>query len=492
VTVAAMILTPVRRWWIVLLAAGVAEIGLDLWLGDYTALMIAGFVAANLAEPLLGAALVTTQCGRPDLARRRDLVVFLTGAVVVGPALGAGIGALTVSYGADRELGSTLLEWWLGDGLGVLIVGSLIVSQVATPDRRPLRSAEGLGLVGGTALVAFAAYWASDLPVGFLLLIVVVVAGARFGTRTVTVLALLVTTIAIASLSGDGQLIAGVDNSSALVILKLEFASFAAAGLIVAVETLDREQAVAEAARGRQTVALLQEALLPARQLRGANFEANGVYLAASTRLEVGGDWYDVTRQGDGSIFVSVGDVVGHGPEAVAVMGRLRFMMAAFAGLGGSPAEVLEQMDAHSSDLEGALATTIWAGSYDPALRRLTYSAAGHPPPLLRRDGHDWEWLAGGRSVPLGVDRNEPRPNAVVELAEPSTLVVYTDGAVERPGEVIDVGLARLRRALTELRPTDAELLLRSVAPADRADDTVVLWIDLRPEPGDRSAVAGR
>jgi serine phosphatase RsbU (regulator of sigma subunit) len=159
--------------------------------------------------------------------------------------------------------------------------------------------------------------------------------------------------------------------------------------------------------------------------------------------------------------------------------------MAAFAGLGASPAEVLDHMDEHSADLDGALATTIWAGSYDPVRGELAYAAAGHPPALLRRGGREWEWLSGGHSVPIGLTRCEPRPGAIIQLDEPATLVVYTDGAVERPGEMLDVGLARLKRALAELEPPDAEVLLRAVTADERSDDTVVLWVELWPNGGE-------
>jgi hypothetical protein len=340
---------------------------------------------------------------------------------------------------------------------------------------------EGFVLLTATVAASVAAYWATDLPIGFVLLFMVVTAGARFGTRTVTVTSLVTTAIAIGSLPAAGQLMVGVDNPSAMVILKLQFAAFAAAGLIVAAEAFDRERAVEEAARERRTVTELQDALLPARELSGPSFRASGIYLAASSRLQVGGDWYDVSSQRGGRVFVSVGDVVGHGAQAVVVMGQLRYAMAAFAGLGASPAEVLEHMDEHAARLEGAFATTIWAAAYAPDSGHLTYSAAGHPPALLKQGDGEWEWLSDGRSIPIGLDQCKSRPNAVVELDGPATLVVYTDGAVERPGETIDVGLARLRDALAELEPLDAELLLRSITTAERSDDTVVLWVELWP-----------
>jgi hypothetical protein len=355
------------------------------------------------------------------------------------------------------------------------------VALVASADRRSPRSVEGFGLLAASAAAAYATYWATDLPIGFLLLIGVVTAGARFGTRTVTFVSLLVAAIAIGSLAAGGELMVGIDDSLALVLVKLQFASFAAAGMIVAAEAFERETAVGEAARERRTVVELQGALLPPQEMRGPSFTAVGIYEGASSWLQVGGDWYDVVQHRNERVFISVGDVVGHGPAAVNVMGQLRFAMSAFASLGASPAEVLERMDDHSVELDGALAATVWAASYDPAAGELAYASAGHPPALLKQGGRPWQLLPGGRSLPLGVERSEPRSNAVIRLDGPASLVVYTDGVVERAGEIFDVGLARLRAALSAIEAPDLPHLLQILAGDDRerVDDSVLLWVEL-------------
>lgn len=481
VTVSALLLSPRSRWWVVLLAAAVAEITVDQWLGDAGAWSLAGFALANTTEPLVGATVVRRLAGRPDLARRRELGVFLVGAAIVAPALGAAIGAFTV-WRADGPFGDTFLQWWLGDGLGVVLIGSVILALRSSPDRRSLRTAEGAALVAASAAMSFALFWTTNLPLGFVVLIGVVTAGARFGTRTVTVVSVVVAGIAVASLGVDDVLLQGIDNSTALVLLKLQFAAFSAAGLVVAAEAFERERAVSEARHEHETVEHLQRALLPHRELNGPHFSAVGVYDAAGTRLRVGGDWYDVLSQPHGRVFAAVGDVVGHGTEAVIVMGRLRFAMSAFASLGLAPDALLERMDDFVRLRASGTFTTVWTASFDPGTGVLAYSSAGHPPALLRTGEGGWQLLEAGRSVPLGVERAEPRPAGSVTLRGPSTLVMYTDGVVERPGEVIDTGIARLRHALeAPLPPGGLESLLRGVTTPGHTDDAVLLRIDFRP-----------
>ncbi|MGF1597961.1 MAG: PP2C family protein-serine/threonine phosphatase [Acidimicrobiales bacterium] len=479
ITVAALVLSPIRRWWLILAAAASAEWLLDVWLADYTLPALVGFIVANLLEPVVGASIVRNRVGRPDLSRSRDLAVFLAGAVVVGPACGALIGAAAAQL-EDPTLGygPTLLQWWLGDGLGALVIGAAIVAMVASPDRRPLRSTEGGVLVGGSTVAAVGAYWLTDLPVGFILLMIMVTAGARFGTRAVSIVSAIVVLVAVTSLPATGSLMAGVADPEAMILVKLQIAAFSIAGLVVAAEANARERAVAVVALERQTVVDLQHALLPPSSLAGEVFTAEGAYTAANTRLAVGGDWYDVTELDGDRVFVSVGDVVGHGSDAVVVMGQLRFAMAAFASLDPSPSQVLERLDRRVARLPGALGTTVWAGCYDGSTGVLTYSAAGHPPALLGA-GDQWRWLDDGRSAPLGVGHGTLRPEGRVEAGGRS-LVVFTDGVVERRGEVLDHGLDRLRLAL-EAGTVSAAATLAQLVPDENFDDAVLLRVELLP-----------
>ena len=137
VTVAALLLVP-RRWWpVVLVATFASELAADLILGEVAA-TAAGSALANTAEPVLGAALVLGAVGGcPQLSRRRDLVAFVLGAAVAGPALGALIGAAATRFTHPHSPFFTVFaRWWTGDALGVLIVGSVILAWLTRDCRR--------------------------------------------------------------------------------------------------------------------------------------------------------------------------------------------------------------------------------------------------------------------------------------------------------------------------------------------------------------------
>lgn len=480
VMVGTLVLCPPRRWWIVITAGALAEAVIDVHLSSYRWWEVVGFVAANMIETALIAALVLWRLDRrPDLSRRVDLTVFLT-ATAIGTAIGASIGAWTIQASGSTAWWPSFYQWWLGDGLGVLTVGTTIVATAGTPDRRTLRSPEGAAVTLAIALLSVAVYAGTDLPVGFLVLVAVIPAAARFGTQAVTMLFAVVTAIVIV-LATSGDLLTGnLSEATALVIFKLQFVAFISAGLYVAAESSEREHAQQAAAREHQTVEELQRALLPASKITGGWFHADGVYQAASDHRGVGGDWYDVILLPDGRLLIRVGDVVGNGTAAVVVMGRLRFLAAGLASLYPTPGELLDELDRQARHIDGAAGTTLWISVVDPERNILLYSSAGHLPPLHIDDDQSI-WLDGGRSVPLALPLTglTNRPTATVPLSETTRLVLYTDGAVERPGETIDLGMQRLRRCL-DTTNTLAELLNAAKDPTAR-DDAVLLKIVLTP-----------
>ena len=166
-------------------------------------------------------------------------------------------------------------------------------------------------------------------------------------------------------------------------------------------------------------------------------------YEPASHALEVGGDWYDVVDLADGRYGVVVGDVVGRGLVAAAVMGQLRSAGRALLLESRSPAQVLSALETFAGRVPGASCSTVFCGVIDPLAGRLHYSSAGHVPALLA-DGHGVARLleeAGG--LPLAVADGRIRPEAELVLTCGSTLLLYTDGLVERRTEVLDDGIAR-------------------------------------------------
>lgn len=486
ITVAVLLRVPRRRWWIVLLAAGLSELTMDLTAGLALSPTL-GYVAANVIEPVVGAALVSRLVGTIDLARLRHVWWFMAGAVVAGPAVGAGVGAL-----ADRILGGddfleTLWQWWLGDALGVILVGSAILVWGSSPDRRSLRSLEGAALLVGSVLITVAAFTATDLPLAFSALIGVVVAGVVFGCRAVALTALVVALTIAVHLAVDGEsLIRGLTAGTALVLVKLQVGVFTIAGLVVAAEAFERDNATRQTAvleedqRREHEIALrLQRALLPSGVVSHPEVAVAARYEAGSEMLEVGGDWYETLELSGGRIGVIVGDVVGHGLEATAAMGRLRTAAAALARHTDSPARLLTHLDDFIGLPSAAdMATAVYA-ILDPANGRLAYASAGHPPMLLLTPDGDARWLDAANSQPLYGSEDVERQEAVVAMEPGTVLVLYSDGLVERRGEALSTGLDRLRRAALRLRhePVSAvcDRLVVDMGVADERDDDVVV-----------------
>ena len=213
-----------------------------------------------------------------------------------------------------------------------------------------------------------------------------------------------------------------------------------------------------------------------------------GVVLAPAYRpgtaaLEVGGDWYDAFTLPSGSLALLVGDVVGHGLEAAVTMGHLRGAVRALAP-SGSPAHVLEQLDVFVDSLPAASTATLAYVELEPSSGRFRYACAGHPPPLLlasaRRSGFLWD----GRSVPLGSVLGDRRGEGSGVLGQDETLVLYTDGLVERRNESLEVGLERLASAAIG-HTGDVDALVDHVCGAllegSQLDDDVCVLAVRRP-----------
>lgn len=228
----------------------------------------------------------------------------------------------------------------------------------------------------------------------------------------------------------------------------------------------------------RETSLTLQRALLPPVQpLPGFAVR----YEPAVPPLEIGGDWYDVLPIGDQRIGIVVGDCVGRGLPAAAVMGQLRSSARALLINGAEPARLLEQLDSAASLIPNAYCTTVFLAVLDTDSGLLHYSNAGHMPAMLARPESGTTLLNDARSVPLAVRRDHPRPQASLLLPYGSTLLLFTDGLVERKHESIDDGIDRAAASLVETMslPLDsvAEAVLRKLAPAAGYDDDVAMVI---------------
>ncbi|WP_086723840.1 PP2C family protein-serine/threonine phosphatase [Streptomyces carpinensis] len=233
-------------------------------------------------------------------------------------------------------------------------------------------------------------------------------------------------------------------------------------------------------ARERQVAVTLQEAMLQAPDLLGHRNIAVR-YLPAAKGLNVCGDWYDVVDLPDG-FSLAVGDVVGHGLEAAAVMGMLRSALSAAIRALREPDRAMEVLGLYARSVEGALATTAVEAVVDTRRRHITYSSAGHPPPVLVRADGTSVLLDQATDPPLGArPTHVPRPQAAVPYAPGDTLVLYTDGLIERHGEDIDAGLDRLTDVLTANARLDpeplADTLLSRFGVSGGGDDDIALVV---------------
>ncbi|BAX92562.1 SpoIIE family protein phosphatase [Mycobacterium shigaense] len=210
-------------------------------------------------------------------------------------------------------------------------------------------------------------------------------------------------------------------------------------------------------------------------------------YQAATRPLQVGGDWYDVVDLGDGRIAMIVGDCVGHGLAAATVMGQMRSACRALLFENPSPAAALAGMDRFAARLPGAQCTTAICAVLNPETGELVYSSAGHPPPVLVHADGAAELLDGGHTIALGVRPLRPRPEAHVTIPARATLLLYTDGLVERRRISLEDGISQaadivqegLAVALDDLATT----IMSRLAPQGGYQDDVAMLLYRHPAP---------
>ncbi|OIK06745.1 PP2C family protein-serine/threonine phosphatase [Streptomyces monashensis] len=238
-------------------------------------------------------------------------------------------------------------------------------------------------------------------------------------------------------------------------------------------------------AREREVALALQKAMLPARRQVGRHHAAVR-YRPAVGALNVCGDWYDIVDLvGGHRMAVAVGDVVGHGLEAAGVMGQLRSALSAASRVAVGPGEALNVLGRYAHVVDGAESATAVSTFIDFDHHTISYSSAGHPPPVLIRPEGGVEFLDQATDPPLDARPDPfPRPQAWTSYTEGATLVLYTDGLVERRGEDIDTGLARLADSLDRHRDEDPErladhVLLELLPPGGATDDTALVIVRL-------------
>jgi serine phosphatase RsbU (regulator of sigma subunit)/anti-sigma regulatory factor (Ser/Thr protein kinase) len=193
-------------------------------------------------------------------------------------------------------------------------------------------------------------------------------------------------------------------------------------------------------------VEALQRSLLPERLPRLPGVDIAARYIAGGAGADVGGDWYDAIPLAGGRIAMALGDVVGHGIGAAALMGQLRNALRAYALEGHSPSEVVSKLDRMVQRLEQGRMATLLFMVFEPDLGTVRFSSAGHLPPLVVDPDGVARYLDDGRTPPLGVMPEAEHVEATAEIPAGSTLVLYSDGLVEERGVGLDRGLETLKR----------------------------------------------
>ncbi|MFF3678001.1 SpoIIE family protein phosphatase [Streptomyces sp. NPDC002120] len=226
-----------------------------------------------------------------------------------------------------------------------------------------------------------------------------------------------------------------------------------------------------------ETAVVLQRSMLPQHVTPPPGIEIAHRYLAASDVNEVGGDWYDVLPLTGGRAALLIGDVMGHGIAAAAVMGRLSATVRALARLDMSPTALLHQLEATLADLAEPMLATFLYVVCDPATGHCTVTRAGHPPPAVAEPDGTVYLVTTPPGVPLGVG-GITFTTTEITLPPGSLLVLYTDGLIEARTRDIDERLGELTSLLTEPeQPLDhlCDTLIAHLVPASADDDIALL-----------------
>jgi phosphoserine phosphatase RsbU/P len=241
--------------------------------------------------------------------------------------------------------------------------------------------------------------------------------------------------------------------------------------------TADRAAAAVQsmtAQADRVAAAALQHSLVPSALPAVAGAELAARYVPGSGAI--GGDWYDVFSLPSGELGVTVGDVAGSGLAAAVIMGRMRSALRAYALESADPAEVLGKLDRKMQHFEpDALATVLYA-VIEPGLGQMHVALAGHFPPVIARPGEAAILADVQPGSMIGMGLRTRRPVSTLPVPPGALLCFYTDGLVERRGELIDDGLDRLRRAVT-VQPAEAACaaVMRALVGNEPARDDIAL-----------------
>ncbi|HEX6056337.1 MAG TPA: SpoIIE family protein phosphatase [Intrasporangium sp.] len=490
--------------------------------------------AGNTLAPLAAALLLERLDFRRQLDRQRDALAIVVAALscsLISATIGSSALALSDTIPMEH-LPTAWAVWWTGDTMGVLAVTPFLLSLLLFHELPTWPQRKWVEFIAILAVVVLTTTWAAQsLQVLFLALPAVGWAAWRLQLRGAAPAALAASLIATWTAAGQTGPFLGQPLLGQMLTLHAFNACVALTSFVLAALVSERNNAAAalqEAAadledrveaRTEQLSALnerlateirerfeaqqqlsqeeartrhehdiaetLQRTLLPERlpDVPGVGLAAR--YVPATSDVQIGGDWYDVLPLPGGRVGLAIGDVAGHGPSAAASMAQLRMALRVYALQDPSPASVLRSVHRLVWQLPMPEMVTLLYAVLDPVTHTVRYASAGHPP-VLAFDRTKAAYLGGGLAPPIGVTAEAFYQEELRELEPGSTLLLYTDGLVERRGSSITEGLDRLSEAAKAMAGEDLERLcdhlVRSmIVLGDVADD--VALIAVRPLP---------
>jgi anti-sigma regulatory factor (Ser/Thr protein kinase)/putative methionine-R-sulfoxide reductase with GAF domain len=251
-----------------------------------------------------------------------------------------------------------------------------------------------------------------------------------------------------------------------------------------AAPAIERTQLYAALEHEHRVAVVLQRSLLPRNVPTMVGLSVAARYLPA--RDEVGGDWFDVIELPRGRLGIAIGDVVGHGTRAAALMGQLRTALHAYAIESHGPGRTLDLVDRYVETIGGGMATAAYA-VFDPESAAIQLAAAGHLPPIVVSAG-------AARVVdippapPLGTFPYGSYSEIDLSLDSGETIVLYTDGLVERPGTSVSDGIEKLADVVAVANSVQDACVLavdRLVPPAGPRDDVAIVALQNAPLPAE-------
>jgi serine phosphatase RsbU (regulator of sigma subunit) len=226
----------------------------------------------------------------------------------------------------------------------------------------------------------------------------------------------------------------------------------------------------------RAATTLLERSLLPSRLPAPPGLRV-ATRFAAAEEYTVGGDWYDLFELPSGQLWVIVGDVAGHGLGAAVTMGRIRSALRAYTMLDIPPERALDLVDRKVRHFEIGTIATVLCAALDPPYDSMRLAVAGHLPPVLAAPGRPAELVDTIISAPIGTPWSIERSSTTIPIERGSVVAFYTDGLVERRGEVLDVGMERLRRATKPGPPEEVarDIMHRLIGSTVTRDDVALV-----------------